>query len=443
MSDPGNSSEILSGDAAPDRACRDIPVEACRQEPWNFTANAANGAASKLAEQLAGPNLVLPWLLQVLGAPVWMLGFLMPIKQGFSLLPQMVAAGRIRQLSRRKWVWVGAALVQAGCLLLLLPLCLWWPPLAAGFAVLFLLILFSAASGTASVAFQDVIGKTIDKGQRGRLLARRALLGGLLTTVAGLVLTGNPSMRQGLLPVLLLVLGAALLWLLAAGFFALIREYPGATQGGRNAAAEVRAGLCHYREQPGFRRFLRARGLLLTVELITPFLVLHAGQVLDLELQHIGSLVIAIGFAQVISSPFWGRMADRASQNVMTLSALIAMAAVMLALALTRVPLPWLQTGGYLLVFVLIGLAEAGVRLGRKTYLVDAVPAAERATYTAFSNSLIGFIALLSGAAGLLAQWLGATPLLLVVLGLLCCAVAACRTLPAAERMLDDAPSTV
>ena len=107
-------SGIVAGDDDLDRACKDIPAGSCREAPWNFTANVCNGAASKLAEQIAGPNLVLPWLFQLLGTPVWMFGFLMPIKQSFSLLPQLIVAGRIRQLARRKWVWVGSGILQAG-----------------------------------------------------------------------------------------------------------------------------------------------------------------------------------------------------------------------------------------------------------------------------------------------------------------------------------------
>jgi hypothetical protein len=429
---------VLSGDDNLDRACKNIPPESCQEVSWNFASNTANGAASKLAEQIAGPNLILPWLFQLLGAPIWMFGFLMPIKQSFSLFPQMVVAGRIRQLAQRKWVWVGAGLVQAFCLLLMIPVALWLPPTAAGFTLLLLLMVFSTASGTASVAFQDVLGKTIDKGHRGKLLARRAFIGGILTTAVGLVLNRYRETQQDLAPVLILLFIAALLWGLAALFFALIREFPGAVQGGRNAIAETRAGMGLFRQHSGFRSFLLGRSLLLSVELATPFFVLHAGQLLNLNIQSIGTLVIAIGVAQIISSPFWGKMADQTSKKVMALSALIAFAAVTLALFLGVLPDGSLQYSGYFVVFVLIGLAESGVRLGRKTYLVDATPQEDRATYTAFSNSLVGVLAIISGGVGLIAQWLGATVMLLVVAIFVLLGFLACRKMPEAEQMLAE-----
>ncbi|MDA3902371.1 MAG: MFS transporter [Desulfuromusa sp.] len=430
-------SGVMAEDDDLDRACQSIPVESCKETPWNFRINVCNGAASKLAEQIAGPNLILPWLFQLLGTPIWMFGFLMPIKQTFSLLPQMVVAGRIRQLAKRKWVWVGSGIIQALCLLLMIPVALLFPPAAAGFSLLALLVVFSTASGTASVAFQDVLGKTIDKGQRGKLLARRALVGGILTTAAGLLLNRYRGTQQDLTPVLILLLIAVVLWALAALFFTLIREFPGAVQGGRNAISEARAGFQLFRHQRGFRQFLLARSLLLSVELATPFFVLHAGQLLQLKIQSIGSLVIAVGISQMLSSPFWGQMADRSSKDVMTLSALIAFSSVVLAIVLTFLPVYSIQYAGYMLVFVLIGLAEAGVRLGRKTYLVDAAPHEERATYTAFSNSMVGIIAIVSGITGLIAQWLGASVMLLAIAVFMLFGFLACRKMPEADAMLD------
>lgn len=429
-------SDVLAGDDNLDRACKDIPPESCKETPRNFRANVCNGAASKLAEQIAGPNLILPWLFQLLGTPIWLFGFLMPIKQTFSLLPQMVVAGQIRQLAKRKWVWVGSGMIQALCLLLMIPVALWFPPATAGFFLLALLVIFSTASGTASVAFQDVLGKTIDKGHRGKLLARRALVGGILTAAAGLLLNRYRGTEQDMTPVLILLLVAAVLWVLAAFCFALIREFPGAVKGGRNAISESRAGLQFFRQQRGFRQFLLARSLLLSVELVTPFFVLHAGHLLQLKVQSIGSLVVAVGISQMLSSPFWGQMADRTSKNVMSLSALIAFCSVLLAIVLTFLPVYSIQYAGYMLVFVLIGLAEAGVRLGRKTYLVDATPHEERATYTAFSNSMVGIIAIISGVTGLIAQWLGASITLLAIAGFMLVGFLACRQMPEADAMI-------
>ena len=62
------------------------PVRAAR----SYLLNVANGACTKLAEQLASPGLVLPWLLGAIGAPAGLAGLLMPVKQAGSLAPQLL-----------------------------------------------------------------------------------------------------------------------------------------------------------------------------------------------------------------------------------------------------------------------------------------------------------------------------------------------------------------
>ncbi|MCK9173311.1 MAG: MFS transporter [Desulfuromonas thiophila] len=427
---------FVAGEDGSERACADIPEQACHEQRRNFACNLANGAASKLAEQLAGPNLVLVWLLQLIGSPLWMLGFLMPIKQTAVLLPQLAVAGQIRRLARRKWLWVGGALVQALCLLLMLPVAHGLSPAVAGGVILLLLALFSMASGSASVAFQDVLGKTIAKGRRGRLLSLRALVGGLLTLAAGALLSLLRQTDDSLALVQGLLLAAAGLWLVSAVCFALIREDAGATEGARNPLAEVRHGLTLVRRSSGFRRFLQLRALLLCVELAPPFYFMHLHSLGLVDGSTVGLLVAAVGLAQLISSPFWGRLADETSRKVMQHSALLATAAALLALLLTALPVAGLQKALCLLAFVLIGLAEAGVRLGRKTYLVDAIPRQERASCAALSNSLVGLLALLLGGLGFIAQSAGALSLILLLGAVSGAAALLCQRLPEADALL-------
>jgi hypothetical protein len=47
--------------------------------------------------------------------------------------------------------------------------------------------------------------------------------------------------------------------------------------------------------------------------------------------------------------------------------------------------------------FLGLGIAHAGIRLGRKTYLVDMAGGNRRTDYVAVSNTVIGLILLLAG----------------------------------------------
>ena len=94
--------KILSGDDRYDRACSAIPDSECSALPKNYVMNVLNGAASKLAEQVASAKLVLPWLLSAIGAPSAYVGLLLPLRQAGTLLPQLAISGYIRSFPIRK-----------------------------------------------------------------------------------------------------------------------------------------------------------------------------------------------------------------------------------------------------------------------------------------------------------------------------------------------------
>jgi MFS family permease len=84
-----------------------------------------------------------------------------------------------------------------------------------------------------------------------------------------------------------------------------------------------------------------------------------------------------------------------------------------LALVLAWLPAGDLTAWVYALAFLLAGMAEGGLRLGRKTYLTDGAPPDERPLYTAFANTAVGVLALGGGLLGLLADL--ATPAAAIV----------------------------
>ncbi|WP_217495925.1 hypothetical protein [Mangrovivirga cuniculi] len=98
--------------------------------------------------------------------------------------------------------------------------------------ILFLFLIFSIASGVASVAFKDVSGKTIDKGLRGQMLGARATIGGALSLGAGVVLHLFIAGSQNIKIYAALFGISSILWIGAAYLFYKIKEQPGATEGG-------------------------------------------------------------------------------------------------------------------------------------------------------------------------------------------------------------------
>ena len=255
------------------RVCEDIPEAACTQVPGNFFKIGAAQTLTKLADELGNAKTVLPWLLGSVGAPAFWIGFLVPIRESGSLLPQLVISAAVRRRPKRKGAWILGAILQALALAGMAASALLLQGWVAGWVIVGLLVLFSLARGLASVASKDVTGKTIPKTRRGRLTGWTTAVGGLLTLGLGgtmaVLLAGDPSLAV-LATILLL---AAALWVVASGIYASISEEPGATEGGRAALREALDRLDLLRTDAPFRRFVMVRALLISTGLAAPFYV--------------------------------------------------------------------------------------------------------------------------------------------------------------------------
>lgn len=402
------------------RVCKAISEEACRESPGNFFRTLVANTLSNLADRIASAKTTLPWLLLQLGAPAWMLSLLVPIRESGSMLPQMLIGAVVRRQPVRKWVWVWGGVLQGLCLLGMGWTALALEGAAAGGAVVGLLVLFSLARGACSVAYKDVQGKTIPKTRRGRLAGWISAIAGLAALGVGLALgasRGNESV--GLFAALLCA--GALLWFAASWAFSRIVEEAGATTGGANGVVEAFARLALLREDRPFRTFVIARALAMGSGLAAPFYVALAREELGAAFALLGLFIAVEGLAGLLSSPVWGRWADRSSRQVFAVACGLA-GVLSIAVALwSWLPMPAAAAAWfYPLAFFGLGVAHAGVRLGRKTYLVDMAAGNTRTDYVAVSNSVIGALLLASGLVGALAATVSvqATVLLLGLAGL-------------------------
>ncbi|WP_043528846.1 hypothetical protein [Litchfieldella xinjiangensis] len=425
--------EWMTGDEDT-RLCKDIPDEACRVQPRNFVRHLIAALGNKLADELSNARLVLPWLLGVIGAPVWMVGMLVPIREAGALLPQIFVAGFIRLQPRRKWTWVVGAVVQAIAALALALLALSGSGTLGGALVLLALTGLSLARGLSSVATKDVMGKTIAKRRRGTLMGWSASVAGGVTLLAGLVLLVFDD-RPGQLALAILLLIAAFGWLLNALLAARIEEAPGAVKGGQNAWSSVKYGLVLLRDDRHFLHFNLARALLLSSALALPFIALLGQQQSGDELGGLGILIVVSGLGGMLANPIWGKRADASSRQVMRDAGLGAAVCCLLAAGIAWLPASWSATmWPYAIAYAALVIAHAGVRLGRKTYVVDMAGDENRALYVAISNTLTGVLMLVvGGILGGLAQWLGTSALLAVLAAIALAAALCSHYLPEVE----------
>jgi hypothetical protein len=392
--------EMLTGDDA-GRVCADIPESACREQPRSFLTHVAALGLTKTADGLIDPKLVLSWLMTHLGAPAGLVGLLVPVREAGALLPQLVTAGRLRSLPRRKWAWAAASLAQGLAAIGMALVALTLTGAAAGWTIVGLLAVLAVARSVASVTYKDVLGKTVDRARRGTATGTATSLSAVGVIGFALLLMSGVFDRPALVVAALALAGG--LWILAAALFGTLAEAPGATEGGGNRLGVARESLDTLRSDAQLRRFIATRGLLIATALAPPYMI-----ALDPEASGaaLGALVLASALASLISAYVWGRLADLSSRQVLSLAA--ALACATLALTVLAAARGWIAAAPVLaaLVFAIM-IAHQGVRLGRSTHLVDMAGKEDRALYTALSNSVIGLLLLAGGGFALVAEAFG------------------------------------
>ena len=317
----------------------------------------------------------------------------------------------------RKWFWTIGSFGQAVSVAAMAASVWFFEGYSAGGGIIAALIVFSLSRGFCSVAMKDVQGKCIPKTRRGRLSGLAATIGGTATVILTILLfweRDDPSLAF----YSLLLLLAAALWVIAGLLFAGVEEYDGETGGGGNALTEAFQSLSLLRDDAPFRNFVITRALLLCSALASPYFVVLAQKESDTGFM-LGVFLLASSLASSVSASFWGWMADTSSRRVMIRGAAIA-SAVCLGVGLTAM---FAGTGVgngwfYPLAFFVLNIAHAGVRLGRKTYLVDMAGGNKRTDYTAVSNTVIGFLLLATGGLTALLSLISNSAVI-VVLGLM------------------------
>ncbi|MGJ8546984.1 MAG: MFS transporter [Sulfitobacter sp.] len=412
-----------AGSSSPDAG--GLPPRAAQAEPRNGLRHAASLSMTKVADGLIDPKLVLSWLLTALGAPAIYAGALVPIREAGALLPQIVLAGWVQRMARRKWAWVAGSAGQGFFAALIALAALALEGAAAGLAICGALAALALCRAMCSVSFKEILGKTVGQARRGAVTGLAGSISSIGVLIfAGLLMSGLFQSRGVVIGALLL---AAALWAGAALLFAALEEEPSEAGPDAGATWEVLRG------NRVLWRFIAARGLLVSTALAPPYLVVLSGGEGQGSLGHLGGLVLASAAASLLSSYVWGRLADRSSRWVLMATGVVGAGAMALALGFEFAGLAGSFWAMPLALFVLM-IAYHGVRQGRSTYLVDMAPQDRRAAYAAVSNTVIGGLLLLAGIAGGGAALFGAVPVLLLFAGMALAGCAVAFGLPEAQE---------
>lgn len=336
---------------------------------------------NKLADLLISAKTTLTALLVSVGAPVWMIGWLVPIRESGALLPQVLISIYLRKHAQRHIVWRIGMITQVFSVVGMLLSIILFSGFIAGILVLASLVLLSLGRSACSLTVKDMEADVAKKGERGNLIGVASTVSGVVTLVIAIPLVISDGALTS--NILLVVLCASML----AFILTLICVWPIKT---RVEVENSSKNTFSINFDTTIYKFIFVRGLFVHSALVAPyFMIERNGDVKELLPIYIG----AEATAALLSSIIWGKIADKSAKLTLRLSGLLALGAC--------VGLLFWQTSSIVtsaLLFFVLSVAHAGVRTGRKTYSLDVKEGHDRTELVGFSNTAIGIILLAFGA---------------------------------------------
>lgn len=352
---------------------------------------------SKLADELVSTKTTLPWLLTSIGAPSGIISALVPIRESGSLIPQWWIKQKAQHIENRLMLWRWGVAAQALCIGLMV-LCAFLPSATlTGVALLLLLGVMSLGRALTSLTQKDIQGYSVSKGKRGKLNGLASSFAGVLSIFTAILLwLGHARFDDWLL--WLMLLGASLL------MWACILISPGLDthlSPDDDSGTSQQSWFSTLKNDGSFKHLIISRCLLLHGALVAPFFVSFAPQH-DMSSFSLPYFITASALASFVSSYIWGTVSDRSAVLSLRLGASICTGA-----CVAYVLLPNLNGWSAIGCFFLLTVGYAGIRNGRKTYVLDIAEDSQRTHYVATGNTVVGVVLLiLGGIYGVIAHYL-------------------------------------
>jgi MFS family permease len=340
-----------------------------------------------------------------------LIGLATTIPNGVWLLPQIIAANYVGSKERKKpWIITLALIARPAYLILGITTLV-----VGNTSPLLLLVVFFAAEaifssldGLGTVAWLDVLRKSIPPQKRGRFYGTAQALSGLFSVAAGAIVArvlgpGGPPFPQNYGVVFLSCFALMMISLVA--FLFLKEPIEDAHREREPWRVYLPRMMQLLRAHEQFRLVNGVRLLTALGGLAIPFYVVHATDVLGLGSESIGLFVSAQVLGGLIASLAMGYLNERSGSKIVTqLTTALNMITPMLALGIHYFPLPEaIAAYGYAMLFLLIGATYAGYMQGFMNFVLEIAPQGETPAYIGLHNTLGGTVIFI---APLLGGWL-------------------------------------
>jgi MFS family permease len=402
----------------------------------NFWAMVGDSSFFSVGINFFEMSTVLPVFIASFTSSPLLIGSPVAIKAAGLYLPQLPLAMALRGRRRIKGFLVLQALIGRAALAATVPIALLAGGVHGEWVVgLFLLAyaIFSFTEGAATLSWLDLIGKAISSRVRGRFFGLVQAVGGVMSIAAGATVLWilaaewlGPSDRFATLFALGVVFFFASLFCIT-----LVHEPDEKVAAVESATAlEQLRGLLDER----LRRVMIAQVLVGSFQIALPFYAVYGQQRLLLSAEWVGLFIIAQTLGTAGAGLIWGRIVERRGPRaVLRIVALLVIATPPLAMAAGVAPVPSVAVLG--LVFVLLGAATGGSRMGLWNYVLEMAQPHDRRLYFGVVNTANSPTLLMPIVGGALVQWGSYEVLFVASAAAGVAALAACLSLVEPHRL--------
>ena len=391
-----------------------------RRNSWLLV---VNGGMVMMAYTFISADLVMPAFVQPLTTSSILVGMAGALMRMGWAWPQ-VFISRIIEPKPRKMpllIWAGMARSVMWILVGVMTIFLGGQN-PAFFLSLFMVFyaLGTSLMGVMNVPWMDLMGKAIPASHRSKVFALRRFSGGIMSMVAGVLISYILSAQSGLsfpnnYAVLFMLSGSGTA--LAVMTFGMIHEpIEKRTRAQLSLKDYLLSGLSLMKDDVNFRRLCMVQFLWGFSMMGGPFYMPYAISGLGIGAVYIGFYVIAMQFSSVFSNVAWAWVGRyKGNQALFLYGTCLLALSILVPICIEYVPDRTLWFWGtemdlrvvvYAFTFIFSGAAQSGMYSGRMTYVLDIAPADRRPTYTSFMNMFMFPQGLLPVLAGVLVAWI-------------------------------------
>ncbi|MGM0411494.1 MAG: MFS transporter, partial [Bacillota bacterium] len=271
----------------------------------------------------------------------------------------------------------------------------------------FWVFIFSISGGFAGMSYSDIIGKTVEREERGKLYASKQFAASIAAFLGGMIVNEIFAPDSFSFPFnysLILFIGFAGLIIASIAFW-FIKEPPSLKKDEdilslREYIKKVPKIL---KADSDFIQYIIVENMASFSRMILPFYIVYARETFSIGSAYIGKYLLYQIAGTIISNLLWGYISSKFdSKMVVRICVLGGGIVPIIALALTP-----LGPEVFVIIFFLIGFLKSGRKVGFEPYLLDIAPEDRRTVYLGIRGTLNFMVVLLPLLGGIFIDYLG------------------------------------